>query len=148
MYRTECTEWRLWRRERLERGGIHYYNHFTSLGKVVLLWKEEDRGEGEERWVEGEKKPLKAVSKSKAQLNFSTFIVFSHKHPEHQHNNQRHFSGVLVSPQRVCNILEVSWDVHFRWRQLTRPVEARQQSQLLTLVAFQVKNAQTINQKC
>lgn len=39
-----------------------------------------------------------AVSKSKAQLNFSTFIAFSHEHSEHPHNNQRHYGGILLFP--------------------------------------------------
>lgn len=104
MYRTECTEQQLWRwaRERLEWEGVgvHYYNHFTSLEKVALKAgsvEETRTGEyverGEERWA-----ALMAVSKSKAQLHFSTFIAFSHEHPEHPHNNQRHFSSILASP--------------------------------------------------
>lgn len=93
--------WR-WARERLEWEGVgvHYYNHFTSLEKVALKAgsvEETRMGEyverGEERWA-----ALMAVSKSKAQLHFSTFIAFSHEHPEHPHNNQRHFSGILASP--------------------------------------------------
>lgn len=93
--------WR-WARERLEWEGVgvHYYNHFTSLEKVALKAgsvEETRTGEyverGEERWA-----ALMAVSKSKAQLHFSTFIAFSHEHPEHPHNNQRHFSGILASP--------------------------------------------------
>lgn len=47
---------------------------------------------------ERRKKPLMTVSKSKAQLHFSTVIAFPHEHPEHPHNNQRHFGGILVSP--------------------------------------------------
>lgn len=53
---------------------------------------------GEAKRDERRKKPLMTVSKSKAQLHFSTVIAFSHEHPEHPHNNQRHFSGILVSP--------------------------------------------------
>lgn len=44
-----------------------------------------------------------AISKSKARLNFSTFVVFSHKHSEHPHNNipmayyYHHRSKFLIS---------------------------------------------------
>lgn len=66
------------------------------LERWFIQWSERKKTEktGDER----RKKPLMAVSKSKAQLHVSTFIAFSHEHPEHPHNNQRHFSGILVSP--------------------------------------------------
>ena len=64
--------------------------------------------EGVKRRDEWRKKPLMTVSKSKVQLHFSTFIAFSHEHPEHPHYNQRYFSVILVSPKRVHNILEVA----------------------------------------
>lgn len=87
----------------MEKGGIHYYNHFTSLGKVALragcVKERRQRNTASEvKRDERRKKPLMTVSKSKAQLHFSTVIAFSHEHPEHPHNNQRHFGSILASP--------------------------------------------------
>lgn len=121
MHGAECTERRLeesWRK--VAEGSIHYYNHFTSLEKVALRAAavrerrrkrqetERERGRrGKRKRDEWREKPLMAVSKSEAQLHFSTFIAFSHEYPEHPHNKQRHSSGISLSPSRVCNILEL-----------------------------------------